>query len=100
MLAVRALEQIGEPAIEPLTYALLHDERYEVRRRALEVLGRMELAMTVEALINALNDSDEGVQINAVRPRQFPRQARVEVRSSNALNTARRSICAAPLFLT
>ncbi|MBM3187112.1 MAG: hypothetical protein FJZ90_00130 [Chloroflexi bacterium] len=65
--AVRALEQVGAPAIEPLTKALLVDTRYEVRRRALEILGRIGEEHVVAALIRALDDADIGVRINAAR---------------------------------
>ena len=65
--AVHALGRIGAPAIEPLTRAMLHDARFEVRRRALEILGGMRESHVVSTLIQALNDDDTGVQINAVR---------------------------------
>ena len=65
--AMRALQQIGEPAIEPLTQALLSDTRIQARRRALEILGAIGKEYVVAALIKALDDPDIGVRINAVR---------------------------------
>jgi HEAT repeat protein len=69
--AVHALSDIGAPAIAPLSHAMLHDPRIEVRRRALEILaGRapgIGEANVGATLIDALSDSDAGVQVHAVR---------------------------------
>jgi HEAT repeat protein/DNA-binding transcriptional ArsR family regulator len=66
--AVRALAQIGTPAIEPLTHSLLRDERFEVRRKALEILRQIGESQVVSALVQALaEDTDPGVLANAAR---------------------------------
>jgi HEAT repeat protein len=71
--SLRALEAIGFPARDALIQALLHDEEFEVRRRALQVLRRIAAESpavagdVVFALVSALDDPDIGVRANAVR---------------------------------
>ena len=54
--AARILEQMPQDAIQPLIHAVLADSRLEIRKPALEILGRIGTDEVVSALIKALDD--------------------------------------------
>ncbi len=55
MMAGDALRNIGEPAVEPLIEALLHNKNLSIRGGAAEVLGRIKNSRAVDSLIMVLN---------------------------------------------
>lgn len=59
--ARRALEEIGEPAIQRLAEGLEHDH-HRVRWEAAVALGHMAAAVAAPALVSALQDQDSGVR--------------------------------------
>jgi len=64
--ATRALEEIGEPAVEPLV-AALQDEDPVVRRIAAEVLGNLGDPRAVAPLAAASQDENSDVRRAAAR---------------------------------
>lgn len=60
---VQALVEIGKPAVQPLILAL-NDDKSNVREAAVETLGRIEDPVSVEPLIQRLQDEDIGIKIN------------------------------------
>jgi HEAT repeat protein len=64
-VAVDAIKEIGEPAVEPLIQAL-KDADGKVREMAAESLGKIKDVRAVEPLIQALKDKNRDVQVEAV----------------------------------
>lgn len=60
---IQALVEIGKPAVQPLILAL-NDDKSNVREAAVETLGRIEDPVSVEPLIQRLQDEDIGIRIN------------------------------------
>ena len=61
---MRALIEIGKPAVEPLIQAL-KDNNSTVRRRAASALGEIRDARAAESLAQALEDEDKEVRKRA-----------------------------------
>ena len=59
--AVRALVNIGKPAITPLIQALKHKD-IDIRSQAANVLGELKNEIAIEPLIQALRDNSKNVQ--------------------------------------
>jgi HEAT repeat protein len=59
---IQALVEIGKPAVQPLILAL-NDDKSNVREAAAETLGRIEDPVSVEPLIQRLQDEDIGIRI-------------------------------------
>ena len=63
--ALRALEDIGEPAYPQIVYALKSSHAH-VRKLAVEALGRMKSEGAVPLLTRALQDHTKPVRLSAI----------------------------------
>lgn len=63
--AIKALVEIGSPAVEPLINALKHTDR-DVRIGAAKALGKLGDPRAIEPLKRTLNDGDSDVRIAAL----------------------------------
>lgn len=66
-LALATLEQIGEPAVDPLVTILTAAEHPVMRQGAAEALGWIRSPRATAALAAALRDPSEAVRLEAVR---------------------------------